>query len=513
MRNYFEWFQTQNFDLNKLWLIFGKGPSFSERGQFDIDEFYTLSLNHAVREQNVIVAHMIDFDVVDACGEAIEKNAEVLVMPWQPHFKNTVGPYPLDELVLKNSILRRMDEAGRLLWYNLSTATRIWGGSPIVPVKYFSAEAALNLLALSGVRKIRSLGIDGGATYSSEFDDLKDKTLLANKWKSFNRQFEEIAKIIMKTGIDYSPLNVENPIRVYVASTEKQMLSVKVLEYSIRKHASMCVEVYPLHLSNLEIPTPKDIQNYPRTPFSFQRFIIPEYANYKSRAIYLDSDMQVFRDIRDLWALPFSGADLLAVREPSSTGRRPQFSVMLLNCASLKWNIQQIIRDLNTGQLTYEQLMYDMAIAKNIQFDIDSSWNSLEQFKEGETALIHYTDMDTQPWVSRDNPLGFLWMRDLFEAIDTGFISMNLIHDHVSKGYIRPSLLYQITHRIEDSLLLSKAARLLDKDFIPPFRSIHKHGASPWMNLRRHLRAIIRTIYQKSPIFRLERKIRNRFKA
>src|SRR5689334_22832572 len=132
------------------------------------------------------------------------------------------------------------------------------------------------------------------------------------------------------------------PIRVYVGSQEAQMLAVKVLEFSIRRQASLPVEVFPLHHTQIEFPLPKDVRNRPRTPFSFQRFYIPALAGFQGRAIYLDSDMQVFRDIRELWTLPFEGADLLAVREPGESGRRPQFSVMLLDCDALAWNLSDI---------------------------------------------------------------------------------------------------------------------------------------------------------------------------
>jgi hypothetical protein len=96
----------------------------------------------------------------------------------------------------------------------------------VVQVRYFSAEAALNLLTTAGVKQVRSLGIDGGADYSQDFADLKDKTLLTNSRTSFNKQFEEIAKTILRTQVDYAPLDVESPVRVYVASTEAEMLPV-----------------------------------------------------------------------------------------------------------------------------------------------------------------------------------------------------------------------------------------------------------------------------------------------
>ena len=511
LQSFFAWYATQQADGQEPWLIFGKGPTFAKRHEYDTSRFRTMSLNHSVREQRVTVAHMIDLDVADACGELLVTNAEYVVMPWYPHVNNKAGSISLDVLAQTHSTLRRLAERGRLLWYNASTGKSAAVNSPIVPVRFFSAEAAINILAMAGVRTIRSLGIDGGASYASDFDDLKDKTLLANQRLTFNRQFAEIAKTIMKTGIDFAPLDIESPVRVYIAATEVQMLAVKVLEYSIRKHASMSVEIYPLHLSGIEVPTPKDTQNLPRTPFTYQRFLIPALCEHQGRAIYMDSDMQVFKDIRQLWSLPFEGADLLAVRASEASGRKPQFSVMLMDCARLPWNIGNIIEDLDAGRLTYEQLMYEMKIVRAINPAIDPVWNSLEYYKEGRTALLHYTDMNTQPWISVRNPLGYLWFRDLFDAIEQGFISIDSVREHVEKGYIRPSVMYQIEHRLEDSFLLPKAARLLDKDFHAPYLGISSHTGSPWRNPLAKARALAQYIYQATPLYRAVRALKERY--
>jgi hypothetical protein len=374
----------------------------------------------------------------------------------------------------------------------------------VVRVKFFSAVAAVNLLAQAGVRTIRSLGLDGGAAYSDEFIDLKDKTLLANSRSSFDRQFEEIARTIATTGIDYAPLNIASPVRVYVGATEKEMLPVKVLEYSIRKHASMSVEVIPLHRSGISIPPPKHPQNQPRTPFSFQRFLIPALAGYHGRAIYLDSDMQVFKDIRTLWTMPFDGADLLTVRSAGASERRPQFSVMILNCEALDWDIDKIVRSLDENQLSYEQLLYQMALAKNIRADIGPEWNALEHFSR-DTALLHFTDMNTQPWVSRENPLGHLWIRDLIDGIDAGAVSMDLLQREIAAGHVRPSLLYQVENRIHESLLLPRKARQIDLKFLPPYRSLPSYRRSLGRQVGRRLRAWVRHCRQNEKVDRYQR--------
>jgi hypothetical protein len=284
-----------------------------------------------------------------------------------------------------------------------------------------------------------------------------------------------------------------SPIRVYVGSQDAQMLAVRVLEFSIRAHTSGDVVVFPLHEANVDFPMPRHASNRPRTPFSFQRFYIPSLQGYQGRAIYLDSDMQVFRDIKEVWTLPFDGADLLAAREPGESSRRPQFSVMLLNCDELRWNLPEIVAALDRGELTYETLMYDMAVARSIRAAIDPSWNSLERYVPGETGLLHYTDMPTQPWVSLENPNGSVWVRDLIAAVDAGFISRSYVEEHVSYGFVRPSLLYQLDHRVERSEQLAKEARVLDARFIPPYKQMESPGTKggPAGRIRGLLRRVV----------------------
>lgn len=504
MKSFFEWFGASGISPGQPWLILGKGPSFSRRESFDLKPYRLISINHAVREQPVTVAHVIDADVIDACADVIEKNAEVVVMPWYPHVKNGPGTRTLEETARDNPVLRRLSDQDRLLWYNLSTGRDARDGSPVVQVKFFSGEAVLNLLATAGVRRIRSLGVDGGATYSPAFDDLEDKTLLANRWSTFDLQFAGMARTLLTTGVDYSPLTLASPIRVFVAATEKEMLPAKVLEFSIRKHTPMTVDVLPLCKAGVEIPAPKDSKNLPRTTFSFQRFLIPALTGYRGRGIYLDADMLVFRDFTDLWTRPLGDAEILTVGEPADSSRRPQFSVMVLNCDLLKWDIKEIVDSLDRGDLTYEELMYDMAVATRIRTDLEPDWNSLERYQEGKTALLHYTDMPTQPWVFADHPLGHLWIRNLIEAVRLGIIPLEFVQEEALKGHVRPSLPIQIRDGIDEGLLLPKSVRTLDREFSAPYRSLpNRKGLGM-------LRAIFRSAYHKSPVPRWIAGVRRR---
>lgn len=256
-------------------------------------------------------------------------------------------------------------------------------------------------------------------------------------------------------------------IQVYVGATEKELIPFKILEYSIAKNTKSIVKVFPLYQSIIKIPIAKNPKNQPFTAFSFQRFLIPELQKFSGKAIYLDSDMIVFQDIKKLWETPFNKAELLSLEE--SKTNLAQHSVLLIDCEKLKWDIKEIIKQLDQNIFTYQELMQDLIIAKNKAFIIPLEWNSLENFEKEKTALLHFTKIHTQPWLSTKNPLGYLWFELLFEAIDKNVVSLALIKEHIKLGFIRPSLLWQIENRVGDSQKIPlEIIKELDNKFINP---------------------------------------------
>lgn len=432
-----QWSRGRNMESG-TWLMLGKGPTYSKLRNVDTGAFRLMSLNHVVREQPVEIAHIIDLDVAIDCADALDANAGVLWMPAHPHVNHRPSTKPLWEWAAEVPVLRKLAAEGRLAWYNSSLWKQPEPGSPIIEVRYFSSEAALDALAATGAKMIRSLGIDGGAQYSDRFSDLRDKTLLANGRDSFDKQFEVIARIIRRTGIFYAPLWVNAPARVFVGTDSAQMLGVKMLEYSIKKHASLSVVVEPI--DDAGIPVPADPANRSRTGFSFSRFKIPELCGYRGRGVYMDADMQVFTDILDLWARPFDGARVLYAEGPAFQGRIPQFSVLLLDCANLDWDVKKIVNGFDQGRYNYADLMQKLCIVdpEHKRGGLPFEWNSLECYEPGKTNLIHYTDMPTQPWVSANNQNGKLFYDACKEALADGFLDADYVYQELAKGHISP---------------------------------------------------------------------------
>lgn len=269
------------------------------------------------------------------------------------------------------------------------------------------------------------------------------------------------------------------PIRIFVASTAAEWLPTRVLEFSIQESSALPVQLHRIASFERSIPMPRELRNRPRTPFSFQRFLIPELCGYQGRAIYLDADMQLFTDIGALWNTRMDGHDLLTVHE-GTEGRKGQFSVVLLDCERLQWRIESIVKGLDEGGYTYEQLMYEMCVAGSVGRTLDPGWNSLEKYEPEQTRLLHYTDMDTQPWVSLNNPLSHLWVDCLRRAISVGFITEEELDREIAACHVRPSLMEELKRPEARKGEL----RRFDGGFVAPYRSIRSGKARPWLSLR-----------------------------
>ncbi|MGH7508230.1 MAG: hypothetical protein ACREMZ_02020 [Gemmatimonadales bacterium] len=474
MQSFFDWFQD-NVRPDEPWLLLGKGPSFALRKELDLDRYRTLSLNHAVREQPVLVAHVIDVDVIQACGDALEANAGVLVMPWYPHVGNEVGTRTLAEYTGRMPALGRLDAAGRLLWYDLSTSPVRYGSAPVVEATYFSAEAALNLLATAGVRTVRTLGIDGGSSYSVAFDDLRDSTLLANGRTSFDLQFAGFARTILRTGVDFAPLDLSTPVRVYVAHAPAERLPLAVLHHSIRRRASMTVELVPL------IEGTGDA--------------VPE-----GQAVLLTPRAQVLADLRQLWRTAVGKQELLVPDKPVSGSGLALAGEGLGSAIPL---LASLIRERAPLAALAE------AAGGKVRTALPADWNPAWRGRPDQEALVlDYPPGGSEPWLSRAHPLGHVWARDLLDAVARGYVSTQLVAEEVQRGHVRPSLLYQVEHGVEEPLLLPRRARLLDRDFHPAAGA--PSGQSSLRNWVAVLRALSRRIQRHLRTLRRRADIRSR---
>jgi hypothetical protein len=443
MQELSEWVATRPFDSDTPWLMLGKGPTFSRFDDLDTSGYLKITLNHVVQRVDADIAHLVDLDVLEDCADRLASGARYVIMPRYPHIATGPQALPLEELFDRYPVLAELDRADRLVWYNLQFGPPI-PAAPVLTLASFASEPALQILGRLGVKTVRTLGIDGGMHYSPAFD-ANESTRLVNGVQSFDQQFVYLSTIAAEHNIDLAPLI--SPLRIFIGADDDEVVAARVLEHSIRANTTWPVEV--TYLNQLELPTPRDPENRGGTKFSFTRFAIPSLCGFRGRAVYLDSDMQVFGDIAELAEIPFDGKAVLCTDQqviPSfshgfHTGR--QMSVMVLDCERLPWDAGDIIRGLDEKKYTYLELMFDLCIVDPdlVADTLPEAWNHLERYVPGETRLLHYTNAPTQPWRSRDNVLREVWMSAYREAVRTGVVPPEEVEAGVASGH----LLYELT--------------------------------------------------------------------
>jgi len=416
-------------------LLLGKGPSFSKRKNLLLSKYTTITLNHAIREQKATIAHLIDFDVFEDCQDSIYANCEILVVPWCPHIKFRGTAKTLNDFTKELPVLKKMVDEGRVYTYNLSTGhvtAKEFGDQ--IRSGFFSGDTIFSMLTAFGEKEVFALGIDGKVSYDPSFSDL---TPFTGGHTTFDKQFDSITRFEHANKAKFINLGLTEPLEIFVGATEKQLIPTLVLDYTIKKHTDKLTEVVPLYTREIEHEAPKLPRNGPRTPFSFQRFWIPSLT--KRVSMYLDSDMMVFGDIAKVFKMPFNDSDVLAVGRLDAEGWKTSDYAMLLLDGNINWDIHQIVKMLDSGELTYESLMFDFEIC-DVNKSIDSCWNCLDKYTEGETKLLHFTNMQNQPWLKHGHPLESLWVGQLHDAINCGFIDKDLVLEHEEKFYIRGGL-------------------------------------------------------------------------
>ncbi len=419
------------------WLLVGKGPTFDRLAQVDRSAYDVCSLNHVVRELEVTLAHAIDLDVVLECGAAIERNARYLVMPFRPHVRFDPGPKTVFDLQDEVPTLGRMARAGRLVYYDLSSSPPS-GASPTIRAGHFSAESALELLAVAGAREVRSLGVDGGTAYSGAFDDLSVRTRLANARPSFDSQFDGIAAVLRRRrDVVYAPWDVEAPVRVFVGADPALRLPRRVLEWSLERHASASVVVDTV--DDVGLPVPARPEHRARAGSAFGRFRIPARCGHAGRALYLEADMLALADVARPWATPLGEAALAYAPQPP--GREPAgHGVLLLDCARLRWDAAELVRGLDRGEYSYEALVRELCVVPDAaRAALPPGWSASERVAAG-TCLVRYADPSTRPWVTPDHPHGDVWYAALRAALAEGFVSRELLVEEVARGHVSPDL-------------------------------------------------------------------------
>ena len=257
-------------------------------------------------------------------------------------------------------------------------------------------------------------------------------------------------------------------LNVYIGCEPPQHVAAQVLKHSILSHARVPVRVRGLD----ECAATVEMALAGRTMFSLQRFLIPQLNGRRGLAVYLDSDMLVFRDIGEMLECRDTEVAVSSAMATPDSGRKPQYSVLVIDCARAVWDlaaVQAAARD------DYRALMTRLSLEPSKSACLPYQWNSLERL-DPDTGLLHYTSMNHQPWVATSNPLLGIWMDALFRAMAAGYVDLAEVRKAVKQGWVRPGLLWQAEQGERDPRRMPMKLRLQDYLYTPP----HQRGRRAW---------------------------------
>lgn len=164
-------------------------------------------------------------------------------------------------------------------------------------------------------------------------------------------------------------------LRVFIGFDPRQPLAYNVLQYSIIRNSSVPVSITPLVLSQLPL------KRRGLTEFTYSRFLVPYLCGFKGQAVFMDADMVVTGDIKELFE---SECSMNAVSVMMDQPKFEWASVMLFSNASCHKLTPEFIDDERNA-------LFDLAWAPYVGA-LNPEWNHCVRYQEPKEAkLYHYT--------------------------------------------------------------------------------------------------------------------------
>ena len=220
-------------------------------------------------------------------------------------------------------------------------------------------------------------------------------------------------------------------MKVFIGYDPREDIAYQVCKHSILKHQPNA-DVRPLKQSELRdggwYTRPAD--KLASTEFTFTRFLIPELANFNGWAVFMDCDMILTTDIKELfdqaddrYAVMCVKHDYKVKEEFKMDGQKQTIyprknwsSVVLWNCGhpSNKVVDQDMVneKELNGAYFHRFNWLNDEEIG-----ELDHTWNYLVGVYDDieKPNIIHYTEGG--PWFEnyRDCEFNELWKQELYD--------------------------------------------------------------------------------------------------
>ena len=222
--------------------------------------------------------------------------------------------------------------------------------------------------------------------------------------------------------------------KVFVGYDPREDMAYQVCKHSIEQHSSN-VNVQPLRQSELRSAGwyKRPVDKLASTEFTFTRFLVPELANFKGWAVFMDCDMILTTDIQELfdqaddkYAVMCVQHDYKVTEDTKMDGqkqtvypRKNWSSMVLWNCGHPSNAVvtQDMVNDTELNGAYFHRFSW---LNDSVIGELDHTWNYLVGVYNDieKPKLIHYTEGG--PWFEnyRNCEYAQLWKDNLFQMMD-----------------------------------------------------------------------------------------------
>ena len=223
-------------------------------------------------------------------------------------------------------------------------------------------------------------------------------------------------------------------MKVFVGYDTREDIAYQVCKHSIETKSKLA-DVRPLKQQELRDAGwyTRPIDKLASTEFTFTRFLIPELTNFEGWAVFMDCDMILTTDIKELFDQADPKYAVMCVhhdykveegfkmdgQKQTIYPRKNWSSVMLFNCGhpSNKILTQDMVNDTELNGAYFHRFSWlkDEEIG-----ELDHTWNYLVGvYKDlDKPKLIHYTEGG--PWFENYRNCDFHaeWKKELFDMME-----------------------------------------------------------------------------------------------
>ena len=207
-------------------------------------------------------------------------------------------------------------------------------------------------------------------------------------------------------------------MRIFIGWDSRFPEPALVLEWSLRKHSSIPLDIHFLKYAELQREHGFNREPDPlaSTEFTYSRFLTPYLCDYRGKALFIDNDMLCLSDIAVIDQLPMDGLALRVTKhdyqpvaktkmdgcQQTSYPRKNWSSFMWMDCSKLTLWTKEVVETASGAYLHRFEDIPDEQIG-----DVDLSWNSLDHV----TKLVHWTSGG--PWFDecKDCPDADIWLK------------------------------------------------------------------------------------------------------